>query len=178
MLPEREGHVRDRGDDAGDERVGGVHQQLGRFPVGVLKPALEIPRNEHADDDFIAEQHPFEFLCGRRLPHRGDHLRRRQVGHQPPRRLGAGLVRDAGAQVAHVHVDRVAEERDQDQRDADDHGEGQAVACELPELLQGNGQGSAHGLHDGLGAVASRVLRMAFMMVSAQWRPEFSARPS
>ena len=145
--PQGEGHVGDSGDNAGNQRVGGVHQQLRRLPVGILEPAFEVPRDEYADHDLVAQQLRFEFRRGGRPAHRRDDLGGGQVGNQPAGGLGIGLVGDTGAQPAYIHVDRVTEQRDENQRNADDHGESETVARQLPEFFLRDGPGSPQRVH-------------------------------
>ena len=64
----------------------------------------------------------------------------------------------AARRSAHVEIDRVAEQQDLHQRDADDHAEREAVARELPQLLQHARRRCARSMR---GLSAARRLRRA-----------------
>ena len=70
-------------------------------------------------------------------------------------KAGKKSGRDGGAQVAHVLVDRVAEEQQLDHRQADDHPARQPVAGELAHLLAHDRHHALDGRpHDGTRRVA------------------------
>ena len=121
--------------DAGDQRVRAVDEELRGRPVRIGEPALQILWNMKANDDLVALHGLLERLDRARLCDDIDDLGRRKVSEELARELGAGLVDDAGSQMAHIEIDRESEQHDENQRNADDHAEGQAVARELPDLL-------------------------------------------
>ena len=79
-------------------------------------------------------------------------LRRLELAHEAARQGGVGRVDHGGRDVAHVEVDGVAEERELERRDADDHAEREPIASQLSQLLardRGHASERAHEARSG-----------------------------
>jgi hypothetical protein len=119
----------------GGHRVGGVGFDQQRRALAAHQVAVEAGREGDDELDLAT----LEEVVGLLLVHLADNPEIVAVGHggDVGPRERPGVDHDhGGGQVFRVGIDRKAEEQQLDDRDADDHSEGQSVALELDELLE------------------------------------------
>ncbi len=120
--------------------VGAVDHQLQRRTIRRQAPAalqarLEIGRDHQGGADLALAQQGVHLLRCAQPVTQVEHLAGADLRDHFARANRVGLIEHGGVDAAHVHVDRVAEQHQLQQRNADDHGEGQAVAAQLAQLL-------------------------------------------
>ena len=137
VVAQRAGRELDHCGDrvAGGRRVGRIGFEQHRRPLAAQHPALEAGGDREDELDVAALDHPLG-VGGARIGL--DDLEVAGVlerTHEAARERPLLLCDHRGRQAARVAVDRKAEQGHLDDRDADHHREGQAVAFELDQLL-------------------------------------------
>ena len=121
---------------ASGRRIGGVRFDQERRSIAAQKIAAEIFRNVDDKLDLTAREQIVSFRFGLHLP---DEVEVGAVLHRVEQRSSLRALvgqKHRGGQMPRIGIDREAEERELNQRNAEHHGEGEPVAPHLRELLR------------------------------------------